>query len=198
MDGTSNYYGIFCDSGHKAALGIQFHITNVWMDTRPTPDEFKEVLRKAREMLAKDELWDNILEEMYQNDREERFCYAARKVRGYKIPCPKCGAENEIVWPRITFAQKDTGRGWDGSYKCDFCGVAMSEYDWKKNFDKATFPEEETPREESRKKMVVDPECFLKPWQEMKEKFPVCVKKNCKCSALEEWKDKTMCNGVFG
>ena len=198
MDGTSNYYGIFCDSGHKAALGIQFHITNVWMDTRPTPDEFKEVLRKAREMLAKDELWDNILEEMYQNDREERFCYAARKVRGYRIPCPKCGAENEIVWPRITFAPKDTGCGWDGSYKCDFCGVAMSEYDWKKNFDKATFPEEETPREESRKKMVVDPECFLKPWQEIKEKFPVCVKKNCKCSALEEWKDKTMCNGVFG
>lgn len=198
MDGTSNYYGILCDSGHKAALGIQFHITNVWRDTRPTPDEFKEVLRKAREMLVKDELWDNILEEMYQNDREERFCYAARKVRGYKIPCPKCGAENEIVWPRIAFAPKDTGRGWDGSYKCDFCGVEMSEYDWKKNFDKATFPEEETPREESRKKMVVDPECFLKPWQEMKEKFPVCVKKNCKCSALEEWKDKTMCNGVFG
>ena len=111
MDGTSNYYGIFCDSGHKAALGIQLHMTNVWMESRPTPDEFKEVLRKAREMLAKDELWDNILEEMYQNDREERFCYAARKVRGYRIPCPKCGAENEIVWPRIAFAPKDTGRG---------------------------------------------------------------------------------------
>lgn len=139
MDGTSNYYGILCDSGHKAALGIQLHMTNVWMESRPTPDEFKEVLRKAREMLAKDELWDNILEEMYQNDREERFYYAARKVRGYRIPCPKCGAENEIVWPRITFAPKDTGRGWDGSYKCDFCGVAMSEYDWKKNFDKATY-----------------------------------------------------------
>ena len=53
MDGTSNYYGIFCDSGHKAALGIQLHMTNVWMESRPTPDEFKEVLRKAREMLAK-------------------------------------------------------------------------------------------------------------------------------------------------
>lgn len=85
MNGTSNYYGIICDSGHKAALGIQFHITNVWRDTRPTQDEFKEVLRKAREMMAKDELWDNILEEMHQNDREERFCYAARKVRGYKM-----------------------------------------------------------------------------------------------------------------
>lgn len=33
MDGTSNYYGILCDSGHKAALGIQFHITNVWINT---------------------------------------------------------------------------------------------------------------------------------------------------------------------
>lgn len=86
MDGTSNYYGILCDSGHKAALGIQLHMTNVWMESRPTPDEFKEVVQKARAALSTDELWDNILEEMYQNDREERFCYAARKVRGIESP----------------------------------------------------------------------------------------------------------------
>lgn len=28
MDGTSNYYGILCDSGHKAALGIQERLTD--------------------------------------------------------------------------------------------------------------------------------------------------------------------------
>ncbi len=194
MNGTSNYYGIFCDSGHKAALGIQFDITNVWRDTRPTPDEFKELVQKARERLQDDELWDNILEEMRQNDREERFCYAARKVRGYRIPCPKCGEENEIVWPRITFAKEDAGYRWIGSYECDFCGVAMSEYDWKKNFNKATFPKEETPREMSREKMVIDPECFLKPWQKMREKFPA----SCGYYALEKWKDETMCNGIYG
>lgn len=194
MNGTSNYYGILCDSGHKAALGIRFNITNVWKDTRPTPDEFKELVQKARELLQDDKLWDDLLGQLYKNDKEERFCYAARKVRGYKIPCPKCGVENAIVWPRITFTPKETGCGWDGNYQCESCGAVMPEDDWKKNFGKAAFPKLETSREESREKMIIDPECFLRPWQEMREKFPA----SCEHSALETWKDETMCNGVFG
>ena len=140
MDGAANYYGIHCSSGHKAALGIQFHMTNVWMESRPTPDEFKELVQKARERLQDDELWDGLLEQLYKNDRESRFCYHARKGGWYAIPCPSCGKENEILWRGMKFTEdRSAEAGWRGSYQCYFCKSDFSEGRWRENFEKAIF-----------------------------------------------------------
>lgn len=198
MDGSANYYGIVCDSGHKAVLGVQFIITNVWRKTRPTPEEFKEIIEKARERLKDDKLWDNILHNLYENDRKERFFYKARKVRGYKIPCPRCGAENSIIWENFRWDRNpEVDPELHGWYLCGKCGQAASEAEWKDNFSKATFPETETTRKEAREKMVIDPECFLGRWPEMRQAWQPCDL-GTKENAVEVWKDRYVCNGVYG
>lgn len=211
MDGAANYYGIHCSSGHKAALGIQFHMTNVWMESRPTPDEFKELVQKARERLQDDELWDGLLEQLYKNDRESRFCYNARKGGWYAIPCPSCGKENEILWRGMKFTEdRSAEAGWRGSYQCYFCKSDFSEGRWRENFEKAIFndADEMWTKEKRRLRMMISPEDFLKPWGWLKHEWPKEPDQEPRAKsygkyrmevyqykdAVEKWKDRHVLN----
>lgn len=49
--GVASYQGVECDSGHRAAVGVTLDISGVGSPKRPNPEEFEEVVRKARAKL---------------------------------------------------------------------------------------------------------------------------------------------------
>lgn len=154
--GVASYQGVECDSGHRAAVGVTLDISGVGSPKRPNPEEFEEVVRKARAKLNNDEVWNGILNQLRQKDREDKFIAEARKWGGYMIPCPKCGTPNTIVWSGFVFEPNEHTGGWYGYYKCHTCDKAMPETDWKKNFECAIFPRETIPQEERQERMIRD------------------------------------------
>ena len=170
--GVASYQGVECDSGHRAAVGVTLDISGVGSPKRPNPEEFEEVVRKARAKLNNDEVWNGILNQLRQKDREDKFIAEARKWGGYMIPCPKCGTPNTIVWSGFVFEPNEHTGGWYGYYKCHTCDKAMPETDWKKNFECAIFPRETIPQEERQERMIVDPWFFLAQWPEMPDDNP--------------------------
>ena len=91
--GVASYQGVECDSGHRAAVGVTLDISGVGSPKRPNPEEFEEVVRKARAKLNNDEVWNGILNQLRQKDREDKFIAEARKWGGYMIPLlPQAGA----------------------------------------------------------------------------------------------------------
>lgn len=210
--GVASYQGVECDSGHRAAVGATLDISSVGSPKRPAPEEFEELVRKAREELNKDEVWNGILKQLYQKDREDKFIAQARERGGYMIPCPKCGTPNTIVWPGFTFEPNENTGGWYGYYRCHTCRKAMPEVDWKKNFDRAIFAMETIEEEERQERMIIDPWFFLAPWQDMKREWPEepnpdpCVNSYGKYrmemyqynNAVKNWKEKHICCFIPG
>lgn len=210
--GVASYQGVECDSGHRAAVGVTLDISGVGSPKRPNPEEFEEVVRKARAKLNNDEVWNGILNQLRQKDREDKFIAEARKWGGYMIPCPKCGTPNTIVWSGFVFAPNEHTGGWYGYYKCHTCDKAMPETDWKKNFECAIFPRETIPQEERQERMIIDPWFFLAQWQDMKREWPEMPDDNPHKksygkyrtemyqykNAVRSWKEKHICCSIPG
>lgn len=65
-------YGISCESGHVMGLGVSIYMSYVGSPKRPSQDEFKELVKKARDELSQDKIWDAILKQMYQEDEKDK------------------------------------------------------------------------------------------------------------------------------
>lgn len=72
MSGIQKIVGIHCKSGHMAGVGVSIYMSYVGSPKRPAPDEFEELVRNARSELSKDEIWNGILEQMWQEDVKDK------------------------------------------------------------------------------------------------------------------------------
>ncbi len=88
---------VTCKSGHEAAFQVAIYMSYPGSERRPLPSEYAELVDNIRAELSKDEFWENVLNQLEEDDKEER---AARKRWEEQEKCPasgKSGAEDQVL-----------------------------------------------------------------------------------------------------